>query len=157
MIEIPGAADMTIREAKRHLAYHLKEGVVCPCCNRNARARVERMDKAKAAVLEAFYRKRGSALKGTNPWLESKSLIGDEIHTGDIAAVNIARGVHGKLVHWRLLDKHPERKAYRITKKGIMFFEGHMAVFECLLVYNNLRVGNLDGKITFEKAIEGGK
>ena len=141
----------TIEEAKKFVMRNMLKGCKCPVCNKNVKAQKVKFDKQKASVLLAFLGMTNK-LRPLDGWLETN----DFPRNSSIASVNITRGVHGKLVHWGLLQKRPDSKKYRITDAGRAFAEGLTAIYKVVWLYNGQKL-TFDpefGKIRMTEALE---
>jgi hypothetical protein len=136
-----GMFDFEARDFLEEIRKSLKEkiegdGGVCPCCDRKAKVYPFKITQALAQSLRWIY------LRGEfDGWVNVQEKGPQWI----LRAKN-----YGMLAHWNLIESSGSKSGvWRITKKGIDFLNGSIAIPSKLYIYNNEIYGLGDELISF--------
>lgn len=162
-VELPRRSmdDMTVRYAKQYVRQHLKEGLVCPCCNQTAKIYKRSLTVTMARGLIYFRRYL----------LDNPKFENDFVHVNIVHAYGVDHYYRGgfigflqggdfaKLRYWDLVesriktideqeadDGNPRSGEYKLTIKGRDFVDGKLKVPSHFFIYNS-EVLQFDGKM----------
>lgn len=148
---------MTLQEAREELQRGLKDGTVCPCCDRYTQIYKRKISGANARALVAFYK-----------YARFRKSLDLFLHLRDVANEDrdFVKSVgHGsdfpKLRFWGLLERQEringDRKTsgyFRLTDAGIQFVERRITVPMFMYLYNDKAVGSSDIRTTIDRCFK---
>ena len=147
--------DESLHDAKRFVADHIREGVICPCCQQHAKLYKRRLNATKAALLLSLcsVHVRQEAIEWT--------------HVSDIPWKGTdARGAGGELAKlelWGLIERKPKDPTntksrcsgmWRATKKGIEFALRRLTVPKYVYTYNACAEAFSTVQVTIDEALD---
>lgn len=122
---------MTVSDAKKHIAEHIREGCICPCCNRFVKLYKIKLNRTMVDALVRIYKGAGynwAHIPSMFPYLQRSR-------------------VYPKLAFWEFLEPRTRVKdgagvgMWAVTKKGVDFLYGRISVPNAVYVLNGCVVG----------------
>lgn len=134
---------MTRARLRLREGVYTREGIICPCCKRLAKVYKRRINKGMIRALIAMVK------------AQAKLPEGEYVKVGKNGQVHTSGGDYGKLHNlWGLIEPKPgddrrvdgsKRVGYwRVTKAGLMFVRGEVAVRKYLFEFGGTRVRDPD-------------
>jgi hypothetical protein len=127
-----------LRDARKYVQNKRFEGVICPCCDQNARVYKRRLTHSMVQALIGLYR-----AGGISEWVHGPSITREH------------RGEEARLQYWGLIEPATaeskplgaQRGYWRVTRRGQLFLSNKISVPAYAQVYNARSFG-LRGKPT---------
>ncbi len=125
-------SERTVRQAQEQFRAELREGTVCPCCDRYGKIHRRKLNSGIARVLIGLYRL-------------DRMAAGEWIHVPTRIDYRSGGSDYGILEFWGLIERrgdvkedgNPSSGYYRITPAGIAFAKREVKVVRHLSFYND--------------------
>jgi len=129
----------TLEEARRALLAEIREGTVCPCCERIAKVYKRKLNSSMARTMITFYR---HSRKKPGWFHVLREFVFEK------AGPRYVCGDYSKLIYWGLIeergdqqeDGNPHSGYFRITQRGVDFVEGRVRIARFVFLYNDRQV-----------------
>jgi len=142
----------TLEAAREKVQASLDVGIRCPCCDQHAKRYRRKITSSMAWALVLVLR---HFLK--HP--EARWLHLEDHFKAQPGLPSKVRGDAAKLAHWELLERLEGKRSdgsnrlgyYRITRRGIAFAKGKLAVEQFALIYNGQCQGFVGDLVTIDE------
>lgn len=124
---MPTPKIVLLKDARKYVQNKRFQGVICPCCDQNARVYKRRLTQSMVYALISFYR-----VGGTTNWVHGPTITGAH------------RGEEARLQYWGLtkpadMESKPIggiKGYWKVTRRGQLFLQKKVSVPSYALVYN---------------------